>query len=194
MQIKKMKTKYNLFVIAASLGFIFLYHTQVNETHDIAMNKTVERMPTNFKKALRHINIDIDYEKLPARNEIRLIGRVRAEHLDSNILDYKWTLKDNVILKKGSSTGQINLHDTKEITIDVAIKDMNKKVKVRLEATVQGTGVKLGSSQSFTYDPTEVELEAKKMEIESKALNETLTKQEKLEKSLFAPRKISTQQ
>jgi hypothetical protein len=202
MQIKKigdMKTKYNLLIIAAAFGGIFLYHSgSTNEAQEVVVNKKpvfFDRLPSNFKKARQFVNIDIDYIKLPARNEIRLVGKVNAAHLSSEILDYKWTLKDNLILKKGSITGKINLRDSNEVSIDVAIKDMHKKVNVRLEATLEDNNVRVGGVKSFSYDPLhENEINAEKLDAEDKVKTESLTKAQLLEKQLYAPRKPSTQE
>lgn len=172
------------------MGISFLYYSEpLNQAQDVVKNKNSAfnfRMPTNFKKANQYINIDIDYEKLPARNEIRLIGRVRADQLSTETLDYKWTLKNNLKLKSGSKTGKLDLTKGNEVFIDVEIKDMKKRVDVRLEATVHAKKVKVGSSKSFSYDPTKAET--------VEAIVEPLPKQQALERELRAPRKISAQQ
>jgi hypothetical protein len=194
-----MQIKYNLIIIAVAIGVVFLFHSgTMIESPTMVENKNpvfFDRMPTSFRKARQTINIDIDYIKLPGRNEIRLVGKVNAAHLDSEVIDYKWTLKDNLILKKGSVSGKINLRDSNEISIDVAIKDMHKKVRVRLEATLENTRIRIGGVRSFTYDPThEEEIEAQKAQAKINGQVENLTKAQLLEKELYAPRKISTQE
>ena len=202
---KNAKGQYNIFVILAALSFVFLYNIgavvePLNEqTTTTKQNpKFFDRVPTSVKKVRQHINIDIDYEKLPARSEIRLIGRVSTAHLKSDIIEYKWTLIDNLKHRKGSISGKHNLRNSNEITLDVAIKDMNKKINVRLEAYIHGKKIKIRSVQNFTFDPAE---EGKTIEtaadekLHSQSLSsESVPKEEMLEKQLFQKKKFKVQQ
>ncbi len=187
------------------MTFIFLYNIGAMEEGLLSQNTSenkkpvfFDRLPTSVKKVRQHINIDIDYEKLPARNEIRLIGRVNTAHIKSETIDYKWTLIDNLKHRKGAVEGKLNQRDSNEITIDVAIKDMNKKINVRLEAYVHGKKIKIGSVQNFSYDPASegITIEAAAEEkLHSKSLSsENVPKEKLLESELFAPRKKALQQ
>lgn len=201
-----MKNKYNIAIILLAVGAFFMFHSNMEkETNPGEHTKPVffDRMPARAKKARQIINVDIDYEKLPARNEIRLIGRVNADHLPTDILDYKWTLAKNVKLKSGSTTGKINLKVSNEVTLDVAILNMNKKIDVKLEASIHAHKVKLGGIKSFTYDPLhEDEEEAQRLEAQNKTQTKTqnkiqsqnLSKEEFLKKELSVTRKVSAQQ
>lgn len=202
---KNKKTKYNITIIMAAVSFIFLYKigtmNEFSDEPEIANKKPVffDRIPAGTKKARQHINIDIDYEKLPSRYEIRLIGRVNTAHIKAESVEYKWTLIDNLKLAKGKGkmSGVLNLKESNEIFLDVAIKDMNKRINVRLEAYAQGKKVKIGSIQNFIFDP---DVEGKTIEtaaeekMNSQSISSELPKKEKLEKELFRPRKKGLQQ
>lgn len=192
-----MKNKYNIAIILSAAVAVFLF--QSNSEKPKLKNDQTVRMPAGSKKARQLINIDIDYEKLPARNEIRLVGRVSAPHIESDILDYKWTLAKNVKLKRGSTTGKINLKVSNEVTLDVAILNMNKKIDVKLEASIRAQRVKLGGIKTFTYDPLrQDEREAASLEAQSKAQNQvqtqSLSKEELLKKELNTTQKSTVQQ
>lgn len=186
------KNNYYIMTIFAAITFAFLYNISL-EQYSPHHDHTAERIPANMKKARQHVNIDIDYEKLPARNEVRLIGRVNTSLLKTDVLDYKWTLVDNLKLKKGPITGQIDLRHSNEITLDVSIKDMKKKVSVRLEASVRGKKVKIGSVQNFIYDPEvegkSIDTAAEEKSYSKSMSSQSLSKKELLEKELFKQRK-----
>lgn len=185
MQIKFNRKTTAFLVLAMGLSAVFIssLFTGTSDTREKPV--FFDRMPTSVKKIRQHINISIDYEKLPARNEIRLIGRVNTSELPSQVLSYKWTLKNNLKLKRGQLTGTINLKQSQEITLDVAIVDMKKKVDVRLEANAQNMPVRITGVQSFIFDPSNEDLyEAQRMEIQSKAMSSHLTKEEALEREL----------
>lgn len=200
---KDKKTQYHIIIIIAAISFLFIYKVGVDmEPITQAKNEKpvfFDRIPTSVKKVRQHINIDIDYEKLPGRYEVRLIGRVNTTHVKADSIEYKWTLVDNLKLTKGKGklTGVLNLRDSNEIFLDVAIKDMNKKINVRLEAFAQGKKVKIGSSQHFIFDPS---VEGMTLETaaheksNSKSISSELPKEQQLEKELFAPRKKLIQQ
>lgn len=197
------KTQYNITIIIAAITFIFLYKIGlITEPAQQAKNEKpvfFERIPATTKKVRQHINIDIDYEKLPSRYEIRLIGRVNTSHIKADSIEYKWTLIDNLKLAKGKGkvSGVLNLRESNEIFLDVAIKDMNKKINVRLEAYAQGQKVKIGSVQNFIFDPS---TEGKTIEtaaeekVNAKSISSELPKEQKLEKELFSPRSKKIQQ
>lgn len=188
----QIKSKYFL-VLAAVLGVALLFKSNlITESKPSTKPVFFERVPNGFKKAKQHITINIDYEKLPARNEIRLIGRVNAADIHADIIEYTWTLKDNLTLKKGSLKGTINLKDTKEIFLDVAIKNMNKKINVRLEAYTQNTSINIGAARNFTYDPTQ-ESSAESSTF-NKISSEELPKEELLRQQLQNARKPSFKQ
>lgn len=181
--------KYGFIIAIVLLAGVTLYHQPQKPA-----SKPVffDRMPTNLKKARQHISISIDYEKLPARNEIRLVGRVQADDIQSSSVEYKWTLKNNLKHKKGSLSGTFNPKDTKEIFLDVAIQDMKKRIDVRLEAYAQENKVRIGGVQSFTYDPTQEEVV--ESAVQEKASTQILSKEEELKKQLDNARKPSFKQ
>lgn len=177
---------------------ISLLYVLMQESKNSATSKTIffERMPTNISKVKKHINIKIDYEKLPARNEIRLIGRINTSELPSQILNYKWTLKNNLVHKRGSLTGKIDLRQGNEITLDVAIKNMKQKVDVRLEAHAEGTRARITGVQSFSHDPSQDQgTESQELRVQSKTFEQqNLSKEEALQRELYRNRKPSFRQ
>lgn len=198
-----MKNKYNIAIILSAAVAVFLFQSN-SEMPKVMSDQVVSqhkkpsffaRVPAGAKKARQLINIDIDYEKLPARSEIRLVGRVSAPHLETDILDYKWTLAKNVKLKRGSTTGKINLRVSNEVTLDVVILNMNKKIDVKLEASVRAQKVKLGGIKTFTYDPLrQDEREAASLKAQSKVQTQSLSKEEFLKKELNTTQKSTVQQ
>lgn len=193
-----MKNKYNILIMILALGLLYMYDS--NNSQTVTEHKKpvfFDRLPAGMKKARQVINIDIDYEKLPGRKDIRLIGRVNVAHLPTDILDYKWTLAKNVVLKNGDLKGKINLRVSNEVTLDVSIKDMNQKIDVKLEASAHGHAVKLGSIKTFTFDPQhEEEQESARLEkVEmNKVQSENLPKEEFLKQQMQITRKVSAQQ
>lgn len=190
---KDKKNQYNIYIILTAVAFIFLYRSGFETEKPVFF----DRLPTSIKKVRKHINIDIDYEKLPARNEIRLIGRVNTAHLQSETIEYKWTLIDNLRLAKGNVSGKLNLKNSNEITLDVSIKDMTKRINVRLEAYVHSKKVKIGSVENFIFDPVEegqtIETAAEQ-KAQSKSMSSELPKEKLLESELYAPTKKALQQ
>lgn len=190
-----MKLKNGVLALAIALAGLFVV---VASALGVKHNKPEATLhsrsaPPGLKKIQQHIQIEIDYEKLPARNEIRLVGRIASASVAESTVNYKWILKDNVQVSRGNITGTMT--PGQEVTLDVKIKDMNKKIDVRLEAFVNAKKIKIGNIKGFSFDPTADNLKkSEAIKIQSKTNTKNLSKEEFLEQELKKTRKISVQQ
>ncbi len=187
-----MKLKFSIIASIIALVAAVIVFQNNQQPHSSAVLQSIKAPAVS--KTRQHVNIEIDYEKLPKRNEIRLIGKIDASDLNISSINYKWIIKDNLKVSRGNLAGTIS-SSTKEVTLDVLITDMNKKFDVRLEAFVNANNVKIGNIKFFQYDPTNEDIqEEEALEAQNKMKAQHLSKEQFLEQELRKTRKISIQQ